>query len=140
MTRVEWQQIAEARLFAAQALLAEPHWASAYYLAGYAIECGLKSCVIARVFREPELIFAEKKFSENCWTHDLVKLVQLAGLDIEFAQTTNDDALFEGNWLTVKKWHEGSRYEHRSQVDSESFVRAIDDSKSGVFAWIKRYW
>jgi hypothetical protein len=42
MTRADWQQIAEERLLATQALLAAHNWPSAYYLAGYAVECGLK--------------------------------------------------------------------------------------------------
>lgn len=81
MTRADWQQIAEERLLAAQALLAANHWPSAYYLAGYAAECGLKPCIVARVAMAPEVIFLEKRYSEQCWTHEIETLVKLAGLE-----------------------------------------------------------
>ena len=56
VTRADWQQIAEEQLLAAQALLAAQCWASAYYLAGYAAECGLKSCVLVRLAMSPDLM------------------------------------------------------------------------------------
>jgi len=64
--RTDWQALAEERLLAAQSLLAAQRWSTAYYIAGYAVECGLKSCIIARVTKEPGIIFDEKKFSEKC--------------------------------------------------------------------------
>ncbi len=75
MTRADWQQIAEERLLAAQALLAASLWASAYYLAGYAVESGLKSCILVRITAGPEVLFQEggNKFSADCWTHDIEK-------------------------------------------------------------------
>jgi hypothetical protein len=45
-TRPEWQQLAEDRILDAQTHLdpAVGRWSGAYYLVGYAIECGLNSC------------------------------------------------------------------------------------------------
>ena len=57
MTRADWQQIAEERLLAVQALMAAHNWASAYYMAGYAVESGLKSCILVRVSAFPEVLF-----------------------------------------------------------------------------------
>src|SRR5207253_9920677 len=54
-----------------------------YYLAGYAVECALKSCVLARVALEPELIFNEQNYQKKCWTHNIEELVKLAGLETE---------------------------------------------------------
>ena len=42
-TRAEWQQLAEDRILDAQAHLAVARWSAAYYLIGYAVECGLNS-------------------------------------------------------------------------------------------------
>src|SRR5688572_16642943 len=70
VTRVEWQQLAERWLVDAKRLLDDHRWSAAYYLAGYAVECGLKACILKRVGATPELIFDERKFSERCWTHD----------------------------------------------------------------------
>jgi HEPN domain-containing protein len=42
---MELRQLAEERLLDAAALLAARRWAGAYYLAGHAVECGLKACI-----------------------------------------------------------------------------------------------
>jgi len=77
MNRAHWQLLAEERARDAQALIAASHWSGAYYLAGYAVECGFKSCVLRRLATAPELIFSEKQFSVKCWTHDLADLLDL---------------------------------------------------------------
>src|SRR5207248_9891874 len=69
------------------ALLDLGMWDGAYYLAGYAVEVALKACIIKAVMATDA--FPEKKFSENCWTHDLEKLIVLAGL--KAAKTINLD-------------------------------------------------
>ena len=45
MTRKDFQQLARVRLKEAKALLNLEHFACAYYLAGYVIECALKACI-----------------------------------------------------------------------------------------------
>jgi HEPN domain-containing protein len=81
VNRLEWQQLAERWLVDAKCLLDGHRWDAAYYVAGYAVECGLKSCVLARVVATPEVIFRDKKFSEKCWTHSLLDLVKQADLE-----------------------------------------------------------
>ena len=81
MNRLQWQELAEMRLADARALLKAHRWSAAYYLAGYAVECGLKACILARMSTAAEVIFDDKKFSEKCWTHALIDLVKLAGLE-----------------------------------------------------------
>jgi hypothetical protein len=81
LNRADWQRLAEEKILAANALLAALQWAAAYYLAGYAIECGLKSCILVRLAASPEIIFdgrKNKRFSESCWSHDIEALVELA--------------------------------------------------------------
>jgi hypothetical protein len=69
-------------------------WAAAYYLAGYAIECGLKSRVLAYVEKNADIIYREKKYSENCWTHDIGTLVKASGLDaIRLAESNANPGL-----------------------------------------------
>ena len=77
MNRAGFQQLAELRLQEAKALLAAGFPDGAYYLAGYAVECALKAC-IARKTREFD--FPEKKRVNDSHTHDLEKLLILAGL------------------------------------------------------------
>jgi HEPN domain-containing protein len=45
MNRTDFQEIAELRLKESKALLATGFAEGAYYLAGYAVECALKSCI-----------------------------------------------------------------------------------------------
>ncbi len=49
MNLVELRQLAEDRLRDAAALLAAGQFSGAYYLAGYAVECGLKACILAHI-------------------------------------------------------------------------------------------
>ena len=49
MNRLEFQQLAEVRVREAEALLAVGLWDGAYYLAGYAVECALKACILRLV-------------------------------------------------------------------------------------------
>jgi hypothetical protein len=79
VNRAELRQLAEDRALDAGALLAASRWSGAYYLAGYAVECGLKACILAYV-EATGAIFQDKKFAEKCWTHDLDVLLGLANL------------------------------------------------------------
>jgi len=47
VTRDDFQKLANDRIADAKHLLEGKRWGEAYYLAGYAVECALKSCVIA---------------------------------------------------------------------------------------------
>jgi HEPN domain-containing protein len=78
-TRAEFQEMAGRRLEEAKVLLDQGRWDGAYYLAGYAVELALKACIIKLLLTRDD--FPEKEFSRNCYTHDLEKLVGLAGLE-----------------------------------------------------------
>lgn len=73
MNRLELRQLAEDRILDAANLLAGQRWSGTYYLSGYAVECGLKACILAHV-EKTGVIFLDKKFGETCWTHDLTAL------------------------------------------------------------------
>ena len=49
MNRRDFRRLAEEQLRDARVLMAGRRYAAAYYLAGYAIECGLKACVARQV-------------------------------------------------------------------------------------------
>jgi HEPN domain-containing protein len=137
MTRTEFQELAEVRLKEAETLLAAGLWDGAYYLAGYAVECGLKAC-IANLFKKES--FPEKSFSDRCYTHDLGKLSELAELAGQLATERQTDTAFDIYWLTVKDWNESSRYERRMQTDTAALINAIADPTNGVLKWIKKHW
>src|SRR6516164_5774838 len=75
VNRVQWQQLATRWLADAKTLLDDHRWSAAYYLAGYAVECGLKACVLARV-EKTGVIFDDPKYSEKIRTHKLPELLK----------------------------------------------------------------
>ena len=114
LDRANFQRLAEARIDDAKTLLDNQRWDGAYYLAGYAVECGLKSCIIAKLLSTDE--FPEKSFSSNCWTHNLSQLVSLAGLKDKL-ETDPDVNL---NFTLVKDWNETVRYDLKDAIDARS--------------------
>jgi HEPN domain-containing protein len=140
VNRVQWQQLAERWLLDAKDLLDHHHWSAAYYLAGYSVECGLKACVLVRVIATPEVIFETKRFSEYCWTHDLLELVKQAGLESTRAADIAGNSVLAGNWLVVKDWSEKSRYATTPHHKAKKLYQAITASPDGVMQWIKTRW
>ena len=61
-TRADFQAIAETRMREARILLAANEPDGAYYLGGYAVECGLKACIIKMLNATDE--WQERNFSD----------------------------------------------------------------------------
>lgn len=124
----------------AEALLKEGRWAGAYYLAGYAVECGLKACILARIERTG-IIFDEKDFVQRkCWTHDIDTLVEAAGLQKERGSSIVVNKILSDNWLVVKDWKETDRYQSRSEDEARRLHEAVTDGVNWVLPWIKMHW
>ena len=142
MNQLELQQLAEERVQDARALLDAGRWSSAYYLIGYAVECGMKACILAYLTKNAGIIFEEgrKKYSENCWTHEIERLVELAALGPQRQSAIEGNASVARNWLIVKDWKESSRYELKSQAEAERLFDAVTNNPDGVLAWIKSHW
>src|SRR6266487_6856528 len=109
-------------------------WDGAYYLAGYSIEVALKACIIKSVMATDA--FPEKRFSENCWTHDLEKLIALAGLKTAWSAALAD-AAFSRSWVIVKDWSEQKRYHRTTEIEARSLYDAVSDAAHGILPWIK---
>jgi hypothetical protein len=141
-TRAEWQQLAEDRILDAQAHLAPGvgRWSAAYYLVGYAVECGLKSCIVARVAAQPGLIYEERKFAQELWTHDFETLVRLAGLETDRDRDAAANPARSGYWKIVKKWNEQARYLQKTQAEAELLFEAVVHPINGVMQWIRTHW
>jgi HEPN domain-containing protein len=140
VTRSEWRRTAESRLRDAAALLKARRWSAAYYLAGYAVECGLKACVVARVRKDLDVIFRDRRFSEKCWTHDYNELFILAELKTEWDANTAANKDLKDNWEVAKNWRETARYQRKSRGEAEQLYQAIADPANGVLPWIKNHW
>ncbi len=139
MNRIELRQLAEDRILDAAALLAAGRWSGAYYPAGYAVECGLKACVMAYV-ESSGVIFQDKKYAEKCWTHDLEALVQLADLRPRLDQDLAVNAALAANWAEVQNWEETSRYEQKTQFEAQLLLDAITNNPDGMLPWIRLRW
>jgi hypothetical protein len=142
VNRTEFQQLADVRVKEAEALLAAGLWDGAYYLAGYAVECGLKACIMAHVERTG-VIFKDKKFAEKCWTHDLEALIDLLGLKAEVTSargTPPAEPEVAKRWDLVKDWDETSRYARIPEHKARDLLAAIMDPAHGVLQWVKKYW
>ncbi len=139
MNRTDLQQIAEIRINDASALLAlvPARTDSAYYLAGYAVECALKACIAKRYSQHD---WPEKEFVSKCHTHDLGTLLALANLQVAFTSDSTANPALSQNWLVVKDWTERSRYERHSQAKAQKLIDAITDTANGVLPWIKAHW
>src|SRR5436190_19159205 len=124
MNRVELQRLAKDRLHDAKVLLAGRRWSGAYYLAGYAVECGLKAC-IAKLMKSEE--FPDKAFAEKCWTHNLQQLLGLAGLKDELGAAMQADLDLSDKWKTVTDWTESSRYARTTKAMAETLDVVISD-------------
>jgi len=139
---VQFQQLTEDRILDAPTLLAASRWSGAYYIAGYAVECALKSCVISFLAKNAGVIFEEnkKKYSLECWTHNLDSLVELAGLAQARSDAIQRNQDLGRNWLTAKDWNEASRYQQKGEPDAKRLFNAINDQPNGVLQWIRNYW
>jgi len=138
MNRSDFQRLSKARLQDAKALLNQRCYSGAYYLAGYAVECGLKACV-AKQTKEFDFPPARKTI-DDIYTHDLEKLVKSAGLKGDLDEELRKDKNLELNWAVVKDWNEISRYEEHTEQDAQSLYDAITEKKHGVSEWISRFW
>jgi HEPN domain-containing protein len=138
VNRLELQQLAEDRIADAAILLAAGRWSGAYYLAGYAVECGLKACV-ARLTNQDDFP-RDRKFVEECYTHNLEKLLKAAGLKPALDADALASSAFSGNWGVVKDWQETSRYEQKTQAKAQRLYDAITNNLEGVLPWIRLRW
>jgi hypothetical protein len=138
--RAHWRKLAEERVVDAKLLLDGGQWAAAYYLAGYAIECGLKSCVLAYVEKNPDIVFRERKYIEKCWTHDIGILVDAGDLGAVRLADANANPAFGVNWGLVQRWSETARYQFASEAEARRLYEAVTHNVNGVLPWIRTHW
>ena len=140
MERADFQKLTTDRIADVEGLLAINRWSAAYYLAGYAVECALKSCVLVRLTAAAGIVFEDKRYSEKCWSHNLEQLVDLAGLKSDFTLARKADLVLFANWEFVKDWSESSRYRQTGQAAAEELFNAITNLQHGVLPWIQQRW
>jgi hypothetical protein len=138
MNRGIFQQISEIRRRDAATLLKARQSSGAYYLTGYAVECALKACVAKQIRRYD---FPDRKLANEVFTHDLEKLMSLAGLAPELKKEMETNKPLELNWAVVKDWSESSRYEIGiTEAQARDLYSACTARRDGVLNWIRRRW
>ncbi|MGV3551268.1 hypothetical protein [Rhizobium sp.] len=137
MRKSEYQRLAQSKIDDAIVLQTHGRPSNAYYLAGYAIEFAIKAC-ISRQFVANDI--PNPKLVRDIHTHDLAKLISLAGLQQELNEQIAASKDFAANWSIVKDWSEASRYDSFEADDSQYIISAITNPENGVLQWIKTHW
>src|SRR3989338_3525729 len=138
MNRTDLQLLADARVTDAEVLVQALRWAAAYYLLGYAVECGLKACA-ARQFRQDEV--PDKTVVNDFYTHRLDRLLSISGVKAALESRAGTEPAFQVNWNTVRDWSEGSRYDHStSEAKARDMLVAVTDRTTGVLSWLRTQW
>ena len=142
MNREDLQFLSRERVREAEALLAHGLWSGADHIVGYAVECGLKSCILSHLYQSG-IIFKDRKYLDRlakCWTHDLVQLMDLASLTTDFGEARSVNPLLDDHWAVVKDWQEISRYEQKTEKEARELFKAITIVPDGVLPWIQSRW
>jgi hypothetical protein len=138
MNRADLQRISTQRRREAAALLRAEMFPGAYYLTGYAVECALKACIARQVGK---FDFPNKKLAHESWTHDLEKLVQLAGVGHDLSRDTKASPALQLNWAIVKDWSEQTRYDLTvTRAQAKDLYSACTSRRNGILSWIRQRW
>lgn len=138
MNRQDFQELSKLRRKEAYALLKMKHYAGAYHLIGYAVECALKACIAKQTRRYD---FPDKDIAQKAYVHDLEKLLKLAGLEQDLERAMRGNNTFALNWAVVKDWKETSRYDIAiSPTSARDLYSACTSRINGVLSWIRAKW
>ncbi len=86
--RRDLKNLVDRRLADAHVLMSKRRYASAYYIAGYAVECAIKVC-IAGQFRKNTI--PDKNLVNNTYKHDFGILMKTAGIFARLEQNIRTD-------------------------------------------------
>ena len=137
VNRKDFQVLSKVRLKEARAVLDAGLFDGAYYLAGYAVECGLKAC-IAKATQRHE--FPERRKVEASHSHNLRELVKVADLEDARLDRAKKDPDFRSSWDLAQNWSEQSRYRRTRPDITQAMLDAVADPRHGVISWIKLHW
>jgi len=116
----------------------EPFFGAEGFQPPYAVECGLKACMMGYV-EASGVIFQDRRFSEKCWTHDPEALLFQANLKPALDALRAVNANFAANGDDLKDWGETSRYQQKTQAQAQALYNAMTANPDGVFQWIQNH-
>ena len=138
MRRNDLRRLSRLRIREGRILLRAGGFQGAYYLAGYAVECALKAC-IARQFQRHDI--PDRKLVNDVYTHDMDKLLDLAGLRAALQQEARARAPLQTNWNVVKDWKETARYNPDiTAQEARDLYSACIARRNGVLPWLRNRW
>lgn len=128
------KKLALARLREAKVLHKSRKYSGAYYLAGYAIELGIKAfyCKSIKKYTFPP----NRSVIESLYKHDLNELMKVSGLKIEFDKDSENNNLLLSSWAILKDWGAKDRYLQFRKLESESMINSIEV----ILKWIQTKW
>ncbi len=124
LTKKDLETLADTRLGDARYLFSGARFSAAYYLAGYAVELGIKAC-IADVFQAD--VIPDKSFVNAIHTHKLDELLGLAGVRKQLQDEMRTNGVPAAAWGVASKWTETSRYEMWDQFAAASMISEVGD-------------
>jgi HEPN domain-containing protein len=140
VNRADFQDLADSRIAEAKWLITGGMYESAFYMAGYAVECGLKAC-IAKLTNQFD--FPPRNTQRDCYTHDFAVLLETAQLEDLLLADRKANSALDISWSTVRTWKEDCRYNPRGSktlAQVQSLILAIEDPQHGVLTWLRQYW
>jgi HEPN domain-containing protein len=137
LRRSDLQANAQTKIDDAIILFRNGRFSNAYYLAGCAVEIGLKACIAAQISAET---LPNKAFMKNILSHQFRGLVGLAGLAGALKDEEDRDQNFATNWALASQWEPDVRYEAVDPRSAQILIEAIANPNSGVLQWIKTHW
>lgn len=138
MNRLDLQKVSRIRARESRLLLVNNHFEGSYYLAGYAVECAIKSAIAKNTNKHD---FPDKALAHASFSHDLAQLMKTAGLWQQFDQDLKANQALDLSWRVVKDWSETSRY--RDTVPpalAKDMYSACTARKNGILSWLKQRW
>lgn len=148
-SRSTLQKLTHQRLVDAAILLTANQPDTAFYLAGYTIECALKAAVCRTLdqddFYQPDRNnkggrYVQDRVFREFKTHNYSDLLVLSGLSAKFDEARLVDSQLDSAWLIVgrNRWSEQNRYELGTKTNEvvSSFMNAVEL----IVLWISKHW
>lgn len=143
-TGAELKTMSEHRLKEAQVLYDNQLYSGSYYLAGYAIEFGLKSVICKRLgvdIFENDALNGQGKAAKDAarafQIHNIPALILLSGLHPELETKKVAEEEFFISWNVVSAWTEQRRYDcDCNPQTANNFLKQVKE----FMQWIETHW
>jgi HEPN domain-containing protein len=144
--RADFKLLADRRLNEAKTLSHNKHYEAAFYLAGYAVECGLKAAVCKTL--NIDIFNMSSELNRGFKTHRIDHLIVLAGLSKQLAVDASSNTLLAIAQNTFvnppsatdkwQSWSEEVRYnvEKCDSAICDDFVNNVEQ----FLTWLRLHW